>query len=315
VVRQNDVGGRSNIGLEGGISVDVLERLSFRAGDQIDHYRIDGLVARTALASTFRGTDLGTGRKVAIKMPHGDAENNLTVRERFGREEKIGRKLNHPSVVRVLRDERRSGFYIVTEWVEGRPLREVLDREGRLDPARATRIAANICEALYYIHSRGVVHRDLKPENIMVTSADHITLIDFGIAVAGGAQRMALGKPSEAMGTPDYISPEEVKGIRGDARSDIYALGAMLYEMLTGRTPFEGCNALVIMNGRLINDAAPVRTIAPEVSRDLEEIVCRALQRDPRRRYASAFEFGRDLDRHDPPPTSPHTQPPMLSSV
>jgi eukaryotic-like serine/threonine-protein kinase len=268
-----------------------------RTGDYLDHYRIDGLVARTTLASTFRGTDLGSGRQVAIKMPHDETENNLSVRERFRREERIGKKLNHPSVVRVLPDEWRSGVYIVTEWVEGRPLRQILDREGRLDPARATRIAVNICEALYYIHSHGVVHRDLKPENILVDFADQITLIDFGIAVAGDAQRLALSKPADAMGTPDYISPEEVKGIRGNARSDLYALGIMLYEMLTGRTPFEGCNALVVMNERLINDPAPVRTVAPELSREMEEVLCRALQRDPRRRYASAFEFAHDLKR------------------
>ena len=165
-------------------------------GDQLDHYRVDGLVARTALASTFRGTDLSSGRKVAIKIPHGETAENLSARERFRREERIGRKLNHPGVVKVLCDEGRNGFYIVTEWVEGKSLREILDQEGRLCTARATCIAANICRALYYIHSRGVVHRDLKPENVLVSSVDQITLIDFGIAVAGGASRMALSNAS-----------------------------------------------------------------------------------------------------------------------
>jgi serine/threonine-protein kinase len=271
-----------------------------KTGDHLDHYRIDGLVSRTALSSTFRGTDVGSGRKVAIKLPHGEAEENPRIHERFRREEKIGKKLNHPGVVRVLPDEWRSGVYLVTEWVEGRPLREILNREGRLDPARATRIAVNICEALYYVHSHGVVHRDLKPENVLVDFADQITLIDFGIAVAGGAQRMALSTASDALGTPDYISPEEVKGIRGNARSDLYALGVMLYEMLAGRTPFEGCNPLVVMNERLINDPAPIRAIVPGISRGMEEILGRALQRDPRRRYASAYEFARELERQAP---------------
>jgi eukaryotic-like serine/threonine-protein kinase len=111
---------------------------------------------------------------------------------------------------------------------------------------------------------------------------------------------MALSKPSDAMGTPDYISPEEVKGIRGDARSDIYALGIVLFEMLSGRTPFEGCNALVIMNDRLINDPIRVRTIAPQTPHGLEQVISRAMQRDPRKRYASAFEFARDLERQRP---------------
>jgi serine/threonine-protein kinase len=286
-----------------------------QTGDQIDHYRIDGLVARTTLASTFRGTDIGNGRKVAIKMPHLDAEGGRAVGDRLRREEAIGARLDHPRVVRVLRDDERSRFYLVTEWVEGESLRELIDREGRLHQARATRIAANICEALYYVHSRGVVHRDLKPENVLLDSSDQITLIDFGIAVESGAQGLALRKPSEAIGTPDYISPEEVKGIRGNARSDIYALGVMLYEMLTGETPFEGCNSLVIMNGRLLDDPAPIRTIAPEISVGLETIVCRALQRDPRRRYASAFEFAHDLERLNLTAPVTHAAPEGLPGV
>jgi serine/threonine-protein kinase len=280
-----------------------------KTGDHLDHYRIDGLVSRTALASTFRGTDVDSGRKVAIKLPHGEAEENPSIHERFCREEKIGKKLNHPGVVKVLPDEWRSGVYLVTEWVEGRPLREILNREGRLEPARATRIAVSICKALDYVHSHGVVHRDLKPENILVDFGDQITLIDFGIAVAGGAQRMALTTSSDALlGTPDYISPEEVKGIRGNARSDLYALGVILYEMLADRTPFEGCNPLVVMNERLINDPAPIRAIVPEISCGMEEVLHRALQRDPRRRYASADEFARDLERQAPGTAGGHAE-------
>jgi serine/threonine protein kinase len=291
---------------------DFLETSSARSiesGKQIDHYCIDCLVVRTALASIFRATDLNTGRKVAIKIPHTGVEDHLSTLKRVRREKQIGLRLNHPSVVRVLRDECGCGsdLYLITEWIEGRPLRQILNQEGPLSPARATCIASNICQALYYIHSRGVVHRDLKPENILVGSADKITVIDFGIAVAGGAQRMALSKPSDAIGTPDYISPEEVKGIRGDARSDIYALGIMLFEMLSGRTPFEGCNPLVIMNNRLINDPIRVCTIAPQTPRGLEEVICRAMQRDPRKRYASAFEFARDLERHSPAKASQPT--------
>ena len=286
-----------------------------QAGDQIDHYRIDALVARTTLASTFRATDVRNGRKVAIKMPHSDTAGGHAVSERLRREEAIGRRLEHSRVVRVLHDDERGSFYLVTEWIEGQSLREILDREGRLDQARATRIATNICEALYYVHSRGVVHRDLKPENVLLDSADQITLIDFGIAVESGAEGLALRKPSEAIGTPDYISPEEVKGIRGNARSDIYALGVMLYEMLTGETPFEGCNPLVIMNGRLIEDPAPIRTIAPEISQGLEAVVSRALQRDPRRRYASAFELSGDLERQKLPASIAPAVPEGLPTV
>src|SRR6202030_3244265 len=116
------------------------------------------------------------------------------------------------------------------------------------------RIALQICDALEYIHRHGVVHRDLKPENIMVGAEDRVTLIDFGIAAKAGSRRLTFAKLSQTMGTPDYISPEQVRGKRGDGRSDIYALGVMLYEMLTGRVPFQGPNAFAIMNDRLLNN-------------------------------------------------------------
>jgi serine/threonine protein kinase len=270
-----------------------------KSGDRLDHYRIESLAARTALTDTFRGTDLGTGRKVAIKIPHAETGFDSLVYERFRREEKIGKRLHHPGVVRVLCDAQRSQLYLVTEWVEGRPLRAILNEMGKLSPERAVRIAVNICDALYYVHSRGVVHRDLKPENVLVISDDQIKLIDFGIAVAGGAQRMQLAKPEETAGTPDYISPEEVKGIRGDARSDIYAVGVMLFEMLSGTMPFDSCNPLLLMHARLMIDPDPIREIAPETPARLEAIICRALQRDPRKRYSSCFELARALENRE----------------
>jgi serine/threonine protein kinase len=278
-------------------SADVRQAATPQAGDILDHYRLDSLVARTALAVTFCGTDLGNGRQVAIKIPRAELAGDVDFCTRLRQEEKIGSRLRHPGVVRVLCNEYedRTQLYIVTEWIEGRTLRAILDEQGPLSPQRAARIASNICDALYYVHSRGVVHRDLKPENVLVCEDDRIKLIDFGIATAGGADRMALAKPWETAGTPDYISPEEVKGIRGDARSDIYSLGVMLFEMLAGKTPFEGCNPLAVMNDRLLSDAIPVRTLAPDVPVWLERIICRALHRDPRRRHPSAFEFGCDL--------------------
>jgi serine/threonine protein kinase len=269
---------------------------SLHPGEQLDHYRIDSLVARSGMASIFRGTDTRTGRTVAIKVPHEEMEGDPIFFDRFKREEEIGKKLDHPGVVKVLNDEERSRRYMVMEWVDGKLLRQILNEVKKLPAERASKITLGLCKILDYIHSQGVVHRDLKPENIMVDTEDRTKLIDFGIAANAGSRRLTFAKLTEAMGTPDYISPEQVKGKRGDARSDIYALGVMFYEMLTGKVPFTGPNPFVIMNERLLNNPIPPREVNPEISAQLQEIIYRALERDPKKRYASAHEFALDLE-------------------
>ena len=268
----------------------------FQPGDLLDHYRIDGLVARSGMSSIFRGTDVRNGKAVAIKIPHPEMEADPVLYDRFKREEEIGKKLDHPGIVRVLNDEERSRRYMVLEWVDGRLLRQILNEQKPLPAERAIRIALGISKALEYIHSQGVVHRDLKPENIMVGPDDQMKLIDFGIAANAGSRRLTFAKLTEAMGTPDYISPEQVKGKRGDARSDIYSLGVMFYEMLTGKVPFTGPNPFVIMNERLLNHPIPPREANPNISPQLQEIIYRALERDPNKRYPNAHEFALDLE-------------------
>ena len=251
------------------------------------------------MASIFRGTDLRTGRPVAIKVPHPEMESDPAFFDRFRREQEIGKKLDHPGVMKVMVEDGRSRVYMVMEWVEGRLLRQILNEQRQLPSERAVRIALKICEALEYIHGQGVVHRDLKPENVMIDAEGNIKLIDFGIAAHIGARRLTFAKFTQTMGTPDYISPEQVKGKRGDARSDIYALGVMLYEMLTGKVPFTGPNAFIIMNDRLLNNPIPPREIDPSLSPQLQEIIYRALERDPKNRYATAREFAWDLEHQD----------------
>jgi eukaryotic-like serine/threonine-protein kinase len=268
-------------------------------GDRLDQYRIDSVVARSGMASIFRGTDMRTGRSVAIKVPHPEMECDPVLFDRFRREEQIGIKLDHPGVLKVWAGEDRSQVYMVMEWVEGRLLRQILAEQGRFPIRRAVKITLAICDALDYIHSHGVVHRDLKPENIMVDAEDRIKLIDFGIAWQAGARRLTFAKLSQVMGTPEYISPEQVKGKRGDGRSDVYALGVMFYEMLAGKTPFSGPNPFAIMNDRLLNNPVPPREVNPEIPPELQEIIYRALERDPKNRYATARELAWDLQHQD----------------
>jgi eukaryotic-like serine/threonine-protein kinase len=153
---------------------------SLQSGEQLDHYRIESLVADGGMASIYRATDLDTGRPVAVKIPHFEAESDPVFFDRFRREEDIGRSLDHPGVIKVLGKNDRSRLYLVTEWVEGRLLRQILTQHGKVPIDRTVRIVINICNTLDYIHSKGVVHRDLKPENIFLDEADHVKLIDFG---------------------------------------------------------------------------------------------------------------------------------------
>ncbi len=282
--------------MSGTIDLDSFSMSALHPGDQLDHYRIDALAARSGMASIFRATDLETGRQVAIKIPHPEVESDPALFDRFRREEEIGKLMDHPGVMRVFTDGDRSRVYMVMEWVEGRLLRKILQENRKLPAERVIRITLRILDALGYIHTHGVVHRDLKPENVMVDEQDNIKLIDFGIAGNASARRITFAKFTPTMGTPDYISPEQVKGQRGDARSDLYALGVMFYEMLTGKVPFSGANPFLIMNDRLLNNPVPPREVDPTISEQLQEIIYRALERDPRNRYANARDFARDLE-------------------
>jgi len=273
--------------------LDILE-----TGSQIDSYRIDKQISRSGMASIFRATDLRDNRVVALKVPHPDMEADPILFDRFHREAGIGERLNHPNVMRVFADEKRSRVYMVMEWCEGRLLRTIMD-EGKLSHDRAIMITKGILRALEYIHGNGVVHRDLKPENIMVDDNDHIKLIDFGIASDNTARRLTYANFTATLGTPNYISPEQVKGKRGDGRSDVYSMGVILYEMLTGRLPFTGPTPIAAMNDRLLNHPIPPTVADPTISGQLQEVIYRALERDPKNRYASAHEFLHDLEHID----------------
>ncbi|WP_109488362.1 serine/threonine protein kinase [Occallatibacter savannae] len=271
---------------------------TIESGSQIDSYRIEEPVARSGMASIFRATDVRDNRIVALKIPHPDMEADPILFDRFQREAAIGEKLNHPMVMRVFGGEKRSRVYMVMEWCEGRLLREILSH-GRIGHDRALHISVKVLDALEYIHEQGVVHRDLKPENIMIDENDNVKLIDFGIAGDGAARRLTYANFTATLGTADYISPEQVKGKRGDGRSDIYAMGVILYEMLTGRLPFSGNSPMEVMNDRLLNYPVPPSLVEPRISPQMQEVLYRALERDPQNRYAHAREFAHDLQHLD----------------
>jgi len=251
------------------------------------------------MASIYRATDTRNGTQVALKIPHPEVESEPVFFERFQREQDIGTKLDHPAVMKVFDVPNRTQVYMAMEWVDGKLLRYILKEEKRLSAERAARITIGICRALEYIHAHGVVHRDLKPENIMIGPDDSVKLIDFGIAGQEGARRLTFAKLSNLMGTPDYISPEQVKGKRGDGRSDIYSTGIMLYEMLTGDVPFKGPNPFAIMNDRLMNYPVPPRHVNPAITPQMQEIIYRAIEREPSNRYPRAGDFAKDLENQD----------------
>jgi serine/threonine-protein kinase len=261
-----------------------------------ERFHITDVVSRSGMASIFKARDLLTNRTVAVKVPFMQYESDPAFFTRFQREEEIGRSLNHPYVLQVVPVEGKSRPYLVTEYLEGQTLRQLMQSVRPLPAADALRIASRLCEALAYLHHSGVIHRDLKPENVMVCNDGSLRIMDFGIAKAAGLRRLTFTGFTAAMGTPDYMAPEQVKGKRGDERTDLYSLGAMLYEMVTGQAPFEGTTPYLIMNARLVGDPLAPRKINAAISPQVEEIILHAMAPEPRDRYRSAEEMKADLD-------------------
>jgi serine/threonine-protein kinase len=275
--------------------------LPFQPGQVLDgRFRITEVLSRSGMGSIFKAEDQQDGnRAVAVKVPHLQFESDPNFFDRFQREERIGLELNHPFLLKFVPVEHKSRPYIVTEYLKGCTLEHLLKAMRPLPEKDAMKIATLVCEALEHMHEHGVVHRDLKPQNIMICCDGTIRIMDFGIARDDISRRITRVGNTGSMGTPDYMAPEQVKGKRADKRTDIYNLGALLYEMLTGALPFQNDNPWAALNARVTGDPVAPRKMNPNLSAQAEEIVLRALQRDPAARYQSGAAMKAEIDNID----------------
>jgi serine/threonine protein kinase len=251
------------------------------------------------MSTVFRADDLHNGNEpVVLKVPLPLFSSGVGAWSIFQHEEEIGRQLDHPFVLRFLplaANKRRA--YLATEYVAGETLADRIKRQRPVPEAEALRIAGQICAAVEHVHQRGFVHYDVKPANVMLCPDGTIRLIDFGLAHAAVTRRLTFGGPAPAIASSDYVAPEQIRRKRGRQSVDIYGIGVVLYEMLTGRAPFPNDDPFVVASARTLGDPPAPRALNPRISRQAEEIALRALRRDPAQRYSTAAAMMHDLAR------------------
>ena len=258
-------------------------------------YQLQGRLGAGGMATVYLAEDTSLHRKVAIKvLAERYAEDEQFV-ERFRREAQSAAGLNHPNIVAIYdRGVAEGTYYIAMEYLDGPTLKDVIDERGGLEPNRAIGFATQILAALRFAHNHGVVHRDIKPHNVVVSPDGRLKVTDFGIARAGASQMTEVGS---IVGTAQYLSPEQARGEVVGPPSDLYSVGIVLYEMLTGRVPFEGDSAVAIAMKHLSEEPVPPSVYAPGTPPALEQVVLRALAKDAGDRYQTAEEMAADLDR------------------
>jgi eukaryotic-like serine/threonine-protein kinase len=269
-------------------------------------YQVGDTLGYGGMAEVHHGRDVRLGREVAIKVLRADLARDPSFQARFRREAQAAAALNHPAIVAVYDtgDESPEGYgsnghtpYIVMEYVDGRTLRDVLKAEGRLHPQRAMEMAADICSALDFSHRTGIVHRDIKPGNVMITRAGAIKVMDFGIARAVADNAATMTATHAVIGTAQYLSPEQARGEPVDARSDVYSLGCLLYELVCGHPPFTGDSPVAVAYQHVREMAPPPSHTNPDVPPVLDAIIMKALAKNQMNRYQSAADMRTDLLR------------------
>ncbi|MFF3437881.1 Stk1 family PASTA domain-containing Ser/Thr kinase [Streptosporangium sp. NPDC002721] len=267
-----------------------------------DRYELDGVVGRGGMAEVYRARDIRLDRIVAIKTLRADLARDHIFQARFRREAQSAASLNHPSIVAVYDtgedvSEGAPVPYIVMEYVDGRTLRDLLRADRRLLPERAAELVDGILRALDYSHRGGIVHRDIKPANIMITRNGDVKVMDFGIARAMADSAATMTQTAQVIGTAQYLSPEQARGERVDARSDLYSTGCVLYELLTGQPPFTGDSPVAIAYQHVREDPIPPSQIDRDIPQWADAIVLKAMAKDPAHRYQSAGEMRADIQR------------------
>jgi eukaryotic-like serine/threonine-protein kinase len=267
-----------------------------------ERYQIGGVLGRGGMAEVHRGRDLRLNREVAVKVLRSDLARDPSFQVRFRREAQAAASLNHPAIVAVYdtgEDRTATGAtpYIVMEYVEGDTLRDVLRREGRLRPEKAMELAADICGALDFSHRNGIVHRDVKPGNVMITPDGAVKVMDFGIARAVSDSAATMTSTAAVIGTAQYLSPEQARGEGVDARSDVYSVGCLLYELVTGAPPFTGDSPVAVAYQHVREDPRLPSSINPAIPSELDAILMKAMSKNPANRYQSAADMRSDLLR------------------
>lgn len=259
-------------------------------------YRIEAVVGTGGMAVVYRAQDLEQKRTVAIKVLRPEYESDMEFVRRFSREAEAAAKMFHENIVNLL-DVGIDGDmrYIVMEYVDGRTLKEMIREEGRIHPDVALRMTIRILAAVDHAHRNGIVHRDIKPQNILVDRDGQVKVADFGIARLKTSQTTKLDPNGSAMGSVHYLSPEQARGEVADEQSDLYSVGIVLYEMLTGHVPFDGETTISVALKHVSEEPKSMRLRNSQISRALDQVVMRALCKDKRRRYQTAAEMAADL--------------------